>query len=91
MEPGAFEVFEGPACKSPAEVQTEPYRRQPYVRAQLPGEVVDAKVVPWLPTHVLLVWCVHPAAAPCQAWVPAGWVERIDRSESSWRDPDDLH
>ncbi|MGJ9371825.1 hypothetical protein [Nesterenkonia sp. CF4.4] len=74
----------------PAKVKSAPYRREPYVRVELPDlGTVDAKVRRWTPTRVLVVWD-DDAHDRRSAWVPADWVTRIDRAESSWRDPYDL-
>lgn len=87
---GGVEVFDGPAWQSVDEIGSAPYRREPYVRVRLPDEVVDAKATRWSRTHVLLHWVPVPGAAPRNAWVPAEWVTRISRDESSWRGPYDL-
>lgn len=87
----SFRVFEPPAFASPDEVQSSPYRREPYVRAHLPEEVVDGKVTRWSSTHVLVSWVPAPGVGPRSALVPAGWVSRIEREQSAWRDPYDLH
>ena len=87
-----IETFDGPAFRSPAEVRSAPYRREPYVRATLPdGSTVDAKVVRWSPSHALIHWQDDPAGPHREAWVPGAWCERIDREDSAWRDPYDLH
>lgn len=89
--PGVIETFDGPAFRSPAEVRSAPYRREPYVRATLPdGSTVDGKVARWSPSHVLLHWQDDPAGPHREAWVPGAWCERIDREDSAWRDPYDL-
>lgn len=75
---------------TPDEVQSAPYQREPYVRGELPDlGTVDAKVRRWTPTRVMIVWddAAHDRRS---AWVPAEWVNRISRAESSWRDPYDL-
>ena len=87
---GGVEVFDGPAWQSVDEIGSAPYRREPYVRVRLPDGVVDAKAARWSHTHVLLHWVPVPGAAPRNAWVPAEWVTRISRDESSWRGPYDL-
>ena len=82
MVPAMIETFDGPPFRSPAEVRSEPYRREPYVHATLPdGSTVDAKVVRWSPSHVLLHWQDDPAGPHREAWVPGPWCERIDREE----------
>ena len=81
-----------PPFTAPAQVQSAPYRREPYVRATLPdGSTVDGKVVRWPPSHALIHWQDDPAGPHREAWVPGPWCERIDREESAWRDPYDLH
>lgn len=67
-----------------------PYNREPYVRAQLDdGTTVDAKAIGWTSQHVHLKW--QDAAYEMRTrWVPASWVERISRDESSWKDPYDI-
>ncbi|MCV7615679.1 hypothetical protein [Micrococcus luteus] len=84
----SIQVYEGPAFTSPAQVHSAPYNREPYVRVQLPdlGQV-DAMVRRWSPTHVLIVWESAPGSARINAWVPAGWVQRIPFEESAWKDP----
>lgn len=74
----------------PNEVVSAPYRREPYVRVDLPDlGTVDAKVRRWTKTRVLVLWETEHHDKQ-SAWVPAGWVMRIDRAESRWRDPYDL-
>lgn len=74
----------------PDEVQSAPYRREPYVRVELPDlGAVDAKATRWTKERVLIRW-VNADHDNQSAWVPAEWVTRIDRAESSWRDPYDL-
>ncbi|MGJ9405245.1 hypothetical protein ACHABQ_02835 [Nesterenkonia aurantiaca] len=71
-------------------MQSAPYRREPYVRVELPDlGTVDAKVTRWTATRVLIRW-VDESHDTRSAWVPVEWVTRIDRAESSWRDPYDL-
>ena len=87
-----IETFDGPAFRSPAEVHSARYRREPYVRATFPdGRTVDGKVRRWSPSHVLIHWEPSPGSAPSEAWIPASWAVRIDREASAWRDPYDLH
>lgn len=90
VDENRVEVFEGPPWSPGDEVGGPEYRREPYVRASLPTEVVDAKVTRWSRTHVLLHWVPVPGAAPRNAWVPASWVVRISREESRWRGAYDL-
>lgn len=85
-------VYEPPAFTDPHQVTSAPYRREPYVRITFPdGRLQDAKARRWSPTHVLVLWQNDPDRPPHSAWVPAGWVQRITREESSWRDPYDFH
>ncbi|MBO0594092.1 hypothetical protein I2485_02610 [Nesterenkonia sp. E16_7] len=73
----------------PEEVQSTPYRREPYVRVELPDlGAVDAKATRWTDSRVLIRW-VDDAHDTRGAWVPAEWVTRINGSESCWRDPYD--
>lgn len=75
---------------TPGEVQSVPHRREPYVRVDLPDlGTVDAKATQWTKTRVLIRW-VNADHDNQSAWVPAEWVQRIDRAESLWRDPYDL-
>lgn len=75
---------------TPDEVQSAPYRREPYVRVELPDlGTVDAKVTRWTQARVLIRW-VDDAHDSRSAWVPAEWVTRINRAESRWQDPYDL-
>ncbi|WP_341394082.1 hypothetical protein [Arthrobacter sp. G119Y2] len=67
-----------------------PYRREPYVRAQLPQfGTVDAKAAAWTRTQVLLHWIDEHGKAHNE-WVLAVRVRRITREESRWRDPYDV-
>lgn len=75
---------------TPAEVVSAPYRREPYVRVDLPDlGTVDAKATRWTDSRVLILWETEHHDKQ-SAWVPAEWVTRIDRGESTWRDPYDL-
>lgn len=75
---------------TPAEVVSAPYPREPYVRVELPDVgTVDAKATRWTPARVLILWETEHHDKQ-SAWVPAEWVKRIGRDESSWRDPYDL-
>jgi hypothetical protein len=62
--------------------------REPYVRAQLETGPVDAKAIGWTREHVHLKWQDADLEMHTR-WVPASWVKRISRDESSWRDPYD--
>lgn len=74
----------------PDEVQSASYRREPYVRVDLPDlGTVDAKATRWTDSRVLIRW-VDEAHDSRSAWVPAKWVTRIRRAESRWQDPYDL-
>lgn len=74
----------------PEEVVSAPYRREPYVRVELPDlGTVDAKATRWTDSRVLIRW-VDAAHDSRSAWVPASWATRISQAESSWRDPYDL-
>lgn len=63
------------------------------------GTTVDGKATAWTQDSVLVAW-YNPdkpsdvvAGVPVHmhtAWLPADRVQRIQRSESSWFDPDDL-
>ncbi len=84
-------VYQGPAFTSPAQVNSAPYRREPYARVRLPDRgLVDGKIMRWSASHVLLHWQDDPAGAHREAWVPAAWCERIRREDAAWRDPYDL-
>lgn len=88
--PPTIPVYEPPAVSSPADVSSEPYRSEPYVRVTLPDRgTVDAKVHRWSQTHALIHWEVDHGAQVHNAWVPTRWVTRISREESAWRDPYD--
>jgi hypothetical protein len=65
-----------------------PYMREPYVRAHLETETVDAKAIGWTREHVHLKWQDKDWQMHTR-WVPAAWVKRISREESSWQDPYD--
>lgn len=72
-----------------AQVAHAPYRREPYVRAQLDdGRTVDAKVSAWTRTHALLHWIDEDGKA-WNVWTLATRVQRITAEESGWRDPYD--
>lgn len=81
-------VFDGPPFTSPAEVQSAPYRREPYVRAT-GGTLgtVDAKVCRYSSTHLLLSWQERAGGPYLSAWVPQHWCTRIPRAASAWSDP----
>jgi hypothetical protein len=64
------------------------YGQEPYVRATLGGESVDAKAISWTRTDVQLKW-VDAGGSTRTRWVPASAVRRISRDESAWRDPYD--
>lgn len=72
----------------PATVSRPHYRREPYVRVQIPNAgTLDAKAVAWTQTMVLIHWAdtrtVH------EVWVPATAVTRMPRRDSTWQDPYD--
>lgn len=76
---------------TPDEVQSAPYRREPYVRVDLPDlGTVDAKATRWTKTRLLILW-ENEHHDKQSAWVPAEWATRISRAESTWQDPYDLH
>ena len=78
------------ARRPPGPVTHAPYRREPYVRAQLDdGHTVDAKAAAWTRTHVLLHWMDDDGQA-WNVWVLAVRVKRIRAEESAWRDVYDL-
>ena len=71
-------------------VKHAPYRREPYVRAELPRfGTVDAKAAAWTHTQVLLHWVDEDGKAHNE-WVLALHVRRITRTESAWQDPYDV-
>lgn len=83
-----FTVYEPPAFRSPEEVHSALYQDAPYVRVMLPDRGrVDAMAARWSSTHVLIAWEEAPSTERLQAWVPAGWVTRIQAEESAWRAP----
>lgn len=60
------------------------------MRVELPDlGTVDAKATRWTDTRVLILRDDNNHDRR-SAWVPAEWVDRIDRSDSAWRDPSDL-
>lgn len=66
------------------------YRREPYVRVKLgDGATVDGKATAWTENYVLLQWVEGHEYK--NLWVASEVVKRIDRCESSWRDPYDLY
>lgn len=74
----------------PDNIVSGPYRREPYVRVELPDlGTVDAKARRWSVDRVLLLW-ETPDNVRYQAWVPVSWCQRISREESAWKDHDDL-
>ncbi|WP_298045658.1 hypothetical protein [uncultured Citricoccus sp.] len=88
--PVHFPVFEPPAFTHPGEVTRTRYRSEPCARAELPEHgTVDAKITGISRTHVLLHWATDGGVEVHNVWVPAGWVTRINRDESTWRDPYD--
>lgn len=73
-------------------VTRAPYQREPYVRACLSpdsGETVDGKAIGWTREHVHLKWQDADFKMHTR-WIPAAWVKRITRAESSWQDPYDI-
>jgi hypothetical protein len=83
-------VFGLLAFTQPGEVVRPRYRAEPYVRARLPAHgPVDAQVTGFSRTHVLPHWEHGFGAQVHNVWVPVGWVRRIGRDESIWRDPYD--
>lgn len=69
-----------------------PYMREPYVRAKLDLDgttYVDAKAIGWTREHVQLKWQDADFQMHTR-WIPAAWVKRITREESSWQDPYDM-
>lgn len=81
-------VFGGPKAWRAEDTSGPPSGLEPYVRVSFP--VQDAKAMRWTRTHVLVQW-PDDAHHPVQAWVPASWVQRIPREQSSWTDPYDRH
>ena len=74
----------------PGPITHAPYRREPYVRVQLPQfGTVDAKAAAWTRTQVLLHWIDDNGKANNE-WVLAVRVRRITLAESAWQDPHDL-
>ena len=66
-----------------------PYRREPYVRANLDdGTVVDGKAIGWTQHQVDVKWRTPDGKTHVQ-WMGAEHVQRIKRSESAWHDPYD--
>lgn len=83
-----FKVYEPPAFTSPEEVHSERYNVEPYVRVSFPDRGrVDAMVRRWSRTHVQVEWEEAPGAERSQAWVPAGWAQRIRMKDSAWVNP----
>ncbi|QCU79645.1 hypothetical protein E7744_15135 (plasmid) [Citricoccus sp. SGAir0253] len=83
-------VVDPPAFSATNPAVRAPYRREPYVRAQLPDRgAVDAKALFWSGTHVLIHWQVDHGVEVHNAWIPASWVTRIRPEDSSWQDPYD--
>lgn len=75
---------------TPDDVVSAPYRREPYVRVDLPDlGTVDAKATRWTHSRVLILWETEHHDKQ-SAWVPADWVIRIERADSRWQDPYDL-
>ena len=65
------------ARRPPGPVTHAPYRREPYVRAQLDdGRTIDTKAAAWSRTHVLLHW-VDGDGKVRNVWVLASKVKRI--------------
>lgn len=73
----------------PHQVRSLPNDENQYVRVELPDlGTVDGKAKRYTQTRVLITWenAQHWRES---AWVPAEWVQRIGRDESSWQDPYD--
>jgi outer membrane receptor for ferrienterochelin and colicin len=61
------------------------------IRARLDAKgsvVVDGKAIGWTREHVHLKWQDDDYQMHTR-WIPAAWVKRISREESSWQDPYD--
>lgn len=87
----ARQGLRGSGGRAPAgRITHAPYRREPYVRVQLPQfGAVDAKAAAWTQTQVLIHWMDEDGKAHNQ-WVLALHVQRITRNESHWQDPYDV-
>ena len=87
----ARQGLHGSGGQAPAgRVTHAPYRREPYVRAQLTRfGTVDAKAAAWTQTQVLLHWIDLDGKAHNE-WALAVRVRRIPRAESAWQDPYDV-
>lgn len=84
----SIRVYEGPAFRAPGEVASARYGREPVVRVRLPDRAdVDAMACRWSASHVLVAWQDRPGGPMLQAWVPAGWVQRIDSDAAAWHRP----
>lgn len=71
---------------NPADVRGPKPHQRHYVRVELPDlGRVDAKATRWTDDRVLIRWA-DEKNTPSSAWVPADWVTRISRDESSWQD-----
>jgi len=64
------------------------YNREPYVRARMEMETVNGKAIAWTRNYVQVKWQDDDLSIETR-WVPASWVTRISRAESSWQDPYD--
>ncbi|MCV7451171.1 hypothetical protein D8M15_01605 [Micrococcus sp. HSID17228] len=85
----SLRVYDGPAFLDPSEVGSARYGREPLVRVALPDrEDVDAMACRWSASHVLVAWQDRPGGPMLQAWVPAGWVQRIAPDASAWHRPE---
>lgn len=66
-----------------------PYKREPYVRAELAdGTTVDGKASAWARDKVYVHWQDEDWQVHNQ-WMDAHHVTRIHRDESRWKDPYD--
>ncbi|NKX56286.1 hypothetical protein [Arthrobacter mobilis] len=70
-------------------VTRAPYMREPYVRITHNNVSVDGKAIGWTSEHVHFKWQDGDFKMHTR-WVPASWVKRISREESSWQDPYDI-
>ncbi|MDI3330557.1 MAG: hypothetical protein QJR09_07440 [Micrococcus sp.] len=66
------------------------HRQEPYVQITFPdGTTTDGKALAWTRGKVYAVWVIDEDQHRQLQWMDANHVRRIDRDQSSWRDPYD--
>lgn len=90
----AARVVSAPGMTPDAGARRFPYRREPYGRARIPTDlgdlVVDGKVLMTEDGPLLELWRQYAHGRILDVFIPAAWVQPIDRDESAWIDVYDV-